>query len=149
MCFLAQLNPRGMAPLSISIFGDFMHSFYFSRETNLHCPMPNSYTQIHPQFVFAVKYRLAVIDSSWKADLYKYIPVLYNKTDTNYWLLTAWRTISIFWWGCGPHNRYRICCRISRVPRPNGSTTTNIRPENLSGRRVMVLFRTVNRMYRM
>ena len=35
--------------------------------------MANSYTQIHIQFVFAVKYREAVIDHSWKTELYKYI----------------------------------------------------------------------------
>ena len=35
--------------------------------------MPNTYTQIHIHFVFAVKYRDGVIDSSWKDELYKYI----------------------------------------------------------------------------
>lgn len=35
--------------------------------------MSNIYTQIHIQFVFAVKYRNAVIESSWKNDLYKYM----------------------------------------------------------------------------
>ena len=35
--------------------------------------MPNTYTQIHVQFVFAVKYRDGMIDSSWKNELYKYI----------------------------------------------------------------------------
>jgi REP element-mobilizing transposase RayT len=35
--------------------------------------MTNTYTQIHIQFVFAVKYRNAVIESSWKNDLYKYM----------------------------------------------------------------------------
>jgi REP element-mobilizing transposase RayT len=35
--------------------------------------MPNSYTQLYIQFVFAVKYRTALIDDSWKKDLYKYI----------------------------------------------------------------------------
>lgn len=35
--------------------------------------MANTYTEIHIQFVFAVKYRNAVIDSSWKDELYKYI----------------------------------------------------------------------------
>ena len=35
--------------------------------------MPNTYTQIHIQFVFAVKYRDGIIDSSWKNELYKYI----------------------------------------------------------------------------
>lgn len=35
--------------------------------------MPNTYTQIHIHFVFAVKYRDGVIQSSWKDELYKYI----------------------------------------------------------------------------
>lgn len=35
--------------------------------------MTNTYTQIHIQFVFAVKYRNAVIETSWKNDLYKYM----------------------------------------------------------------------------
>ena len=35
--------------------------------------MPNTYTQIHIQFIFAVKYREGVIHSSWKDELYKYI----------------------------------------------------------------------------
>ena len=35
--------------------------------------MANTYTQIHIQFVFAVKYRRAVIAKEWKAELYKYI----------------------------------------------------------------------------
>ncbi len=35
--------------------------------------MPNTYTQIHIQFVFAVKYRQGLIKKEWKDDLYKYI----------------------------------------------------------------------------
>ena len=35
--------------------------------------MPNTYTQIHIHFVFAVKYRLGLIGKSWKDELYKYI----------------------------------------------------------------------------
>ena len=35
--------------------------------------MPNTYTQIHIQFVFAVKYRQGLIKKGWKDDLYKYI----------------------------------------------------------------------------
>ena len=38
--------------------------------------MANTYTQIHIQFVFAVKYRTATIHSSWKVELYKYITVI-------------------------------------------------------------------------
>ena len=35
--------------------------------------MANTYTQLHIQFVFAVKYRDGVIAPSWKDELYKYI----------------------------------------------------------------------------
>ena len=35
--------------------------------------MPNSYTQIHIQFVFAVKYRAALIEAEWKERLHQYI----------------------------------------------------------------------------
>ena len=35
--------------------------------------MANTYTQIHIQFVFAVKSRTALIHNSWKDELYKYI----------------------------------------------------------------------------
>lgn len=35
--------------------------------------MANTYTQIHLQFVFAVKHRDAAIDKSWKENLYRYI----------------------------------------------------------------------------
>jgi REP element-mobilizing transposase RayT len=35
--------------------------------------MPNTYTQIHIQFVFAVKYRDGLIHSSFQGELYQYI----------------------------------------------------------------------------
>lgn len=35
--------------------------------------MDNTYTQIHIHFVFAVKFRKAVISNEWKDELYKYI----------------------------------------------------------------------------
>ncbi|MBC3788845.1 IS200/IS605 family transposase [Spirosoma utsteinense] len=35
--------------------------------------MPNTYTQIHIQLVFAVKNRAAVITPTWKYDLYSYM----------------------------------------------------------------------------
>jgi putative transposase len=35
--------------------------------------MPNTYTQLHIHFVFAVKYRQATIASSWRQELHRYI----------------------------------------------------------------------------
>jgi REP element-mobilizing transposase RayT len=40
--------------------------------------MGNSYTQIHIQFVFAVKYRAALIDNSWKERLHQYITGIFQ-----------------------------------------------------------------------
>ncbi|MEX2234940.1 MAG: IS200/IS605 family transposase [Cyclobacteriaceae bacterium] len=35
--------------------------------------MPNTYTQIHTQAIFAVRFRKASIQREWKDELYKYI----------------------------------------------------------------------------
>ena len=40
--------------------------------------MPNIYTQIHIQFVFAVKYRAALIDKEWKERLHQYITGIFQ-----------------------------------------------------------------------
>ena len=42
--------------------------------------MPNTYTQIHLQLVFAVKHRAAVIAPAWKYDLYNYMTGIINQT---------------------------------------------------------------------
>ena len=45
-----------------------------------HRIMPNTYTQLYIQLVFAVKYRQALIHSSWKHELYRYITgIVQNK----------------------------------------------------------------------
>ena len=43
--------------------------------------MANTYTQIHIQAVFAVKYREAIITPDWKDDLYKYMTGIIQKYD--------------------------------------------------------------------
>jgi putative transposase len=42
--------------------------------------MPNTYSQLYIQVVFAVKYRNAVIDKTWRADLMAVIGNLINET---------------------------------------------------------------------
>ena len=41
--------------------------------------MPNTYTQIHIQFVFAVKYREALIQNSWKENLHQFITGIFQE----------------------------------------------------------------------
>lgn len=43
--------------------------------------MANSYTQLHIQFVFAVKNRDALIHSEWKEELHKYITGLFLRNN--------------------------------------------------------------------
>ena len=41
--------------------------------------MPNTYTQIHIQFVFAVKYRKALIKREWKEELHKFMTGIFQE----------------------------------------------------------------------
>ena len=43
--------------------------------------MPNTYTQLHHQFVFATKYRHASIHPSWKQELHKFITAMVQCRD--------------------------------------------------------------------
>jgi putative transposase len=43
--------------------------------------MSNTYTKLHIQFVFAVKYRAALINKEWKEDLHKYITGIFQEND--------------------------------------------------------------------
>jgi REP element-mobilizing transposase RayT len=43
--------------------------------------MPNTYTQLHIQFVFAVKYRAALIQKEWKEELHKYITGIFQQNN--------------------------------------------------------------------
>ncbi|MCQ6956829.1 IS200/IS605 family transposase [Mucilaginibacter aquariorum] len=43
--------------------------------------MANTYTQLHIQFVFAVKYRGALIGDEWKGRLHQYITGIFQKNE--------------------------------------------------------------------
>jgi len=43
--------------------------------------MPNTYTQLHLQFVFAVKYRAALIQPQWKGKLHRYITGIFQSNN--------------------------------------------------------------------
>ncbi len=43
--------------------------------------MPNTYTQIHIQFVFAVKYRAALIGNEWKERLHQYTTGIFQNNN--------------------------------------------------------------------
>jgi len=43
--------------------------------------MSNTYTQLHIQFVFAVKYRASLIDASWKDRLHQFITAILQNNE--------------------------------------------------------------------
>jgi REP-associated tyrosine transposase len=43
--------------------------------------MANTYTQLHIQFVFAVKYRAALIQKTWNDELHQYITGIFQEND--------------------------------------------------------------------
>ena len=43
--------------------------------------MANSYTMLHIHFVFAVKYREALINNDWKEELHKYITGIFQRNN--------------------------------------------------------------------
>src|SRR5436309_1188383 len=43
--------------------------------------MANTYTQLHVQFVFAVKYRAALISRAWSDELHKYITAIFQNNN--------------------------------------------------------------------
>ncbi len=43
--------------------------------------MANTYKQLHLQFIFAVKYRAALIQKAWKEELHKYITGIVQRND--------------------------------------------------------------------
>ena len=43
--------------------------------------MANTYTQLHIQFVFAVKYRAALIEKIWQPKLHKYITGIFQENE--------------------------------------------------------------------
>jgi hypothetical protein len=45
--------------------------------------MPGTYTQLHIQLVFAVRYREALIDPVWKENLHGYIGALLQAAGTS------------------------------------------------------------------
>lgn len=51
-----------------------------SRESK-YCKMANTYTPLHIHLIFAVKYRLGLIQSSWKNELHQYMTVLFQEHD--------------------------------------------------------------------
>ncbi len=71
-CRLKNMDSRYYCPIGTKPYSNAkrFHLYYLQTNTIF---MANTYTQIHIQFVFAVKNRQSLIQKEWKEDLHKYI----------------------------------------------------------------------------
>jgi putative transposase len=65
--------------------------------------MANTFTQVHIQFVFAVKYRAALIESTWKEELHKYITGIFQSNNHKMIKVNSMRDHIHIFIGMRPH----------------------------------------------
>ncbi|HRQ54728.1 MAG: IS200/IS605 family transposase [Ignavibacteriaceae bacterium] len=65
--------------------------------------MANTYTTIHIQIVFAVKFRRAMIDKAWKEELFKYIAGIIEKHGHKLIVINGTANHIHILIGCKPH----------------------------------------------
>jgi REP element-mobilizing transposase RayT len=66
----------GLRPVILIEFWLNENFSYFSTK---YFGMPNTYTQLHIQFIFAVKYRQALIGKEWKENLHRYMTGIFQE----------------------------------------------------------------------
>jgi putative transposase len=74
--------------------------------------MANTYTQLHIQFVFAVKYRAAQISKEWKDELHKYITGIFQENDHKMLQINSMPDHIHIFIVCGKHNLFPPWCRM-------------------------------------
>lgn len=74
--------------------------------------MSNTYTQIHLQCVFAVKYRDAVIDATWKERLHKYIIAIVNNNGHKLLTINSMPDHLHLFFGMRPHQSLSDLMRL-------------------------------------
>lgn len=74
--------------------------------------MANTYSQIHLQFVFAVKHRHSLIHNHWKKELYLYISGIVEKQGHKLLAINGMPDHIHILVGCGQHNLFLIYFRI-------------------------------------
>ena len=74
--------------------------------------MPNSYTQIHVQFVFAVKDKAALISNEWKERLHQYITGIFQNSKHKMLQINSMPDHILFLLESGRINQYHCCCKM-------------------------------------
>ena len=68
--------------------------------------MANTYTQLHIQLVFAIKYRTALIQKEWKERLHQYITGIFQQNEHKMLQINSMPIILIFSLACDHINLF-------------------------------------------
>ena len=87
--------------------------------------MPNTYTQIHIQSVFAVKRRIALIQPIWENRLYKYITGIIQENRHKLLAINGIPDHVHVFFGMRPHQSLSDLMQDIKGTHQNGLTKTN------------------------
>ena len=104
--------------------------------------MPNTYTQIHLQLIFAVKYRAAIIGKNWKDELYKYITGIVQGNKHKLVIINGVENYIHLLIGCRPHQSLSDLMQDIKDILQSGLMKRSLRNLNFSGRKVTEHFLT-------
>ena len=111
--------------------------------------MPNTYTKLHLQFVFAVKYRAALINKEWKEDLHQYITGIFQQNDHKMLQINSMPDHIHIFIGMRPHQSISALVQNVKTEIVNRLTLKNSVGVHSVGRIVMVHFPIRKVTYRM
>ena len=87
--------------------------------------MPNTYFKLHIQFVFAVKYRVALIHKEWKENLHKYITGIFQQNNHKMLQINSMPDHIHIFIGMRPHQSFKKPCAQCNTlhPKPGNSSS--------------------------
>jgi REP element-mobilizing transposase RayT len=105
--------------------------------------MANSYTQIHLQLIFAVKFRASLINSSWKDELLKYITGIIQTQKHKLIIINGVADHLHVLIGFRPHQSLSELMQDIKGSSSKWINEKKFTPARLHGRKVTELFLTV------
>jgi len=107
--------------------------------------MPNTYSQLHVQIIFAVKFREALIAPSWEETLYKYISGIFQAHNQKVLQVNGEPDHIHILIGLNPAESLSSIIQLAKSESTNGLMQKDFVPTLLPGRQDTVLFLMLNR----
>jgi REP element-mobilizing transposase RayT len=109
--------------------------------------MANTYTQLHIQFVFAVKYRQALIQKTWKDELHKYVTGIIQNNEHKMLQINSMPDHIHIFIGLRPVQSISSLVQNIKQKVANGSKTKDFVLHHFLGKKVMVHFHILKVMW--